>query len=589
MATVFPSLDSPAFVAAFDAVCDEIAALAALYDQRGVHRRDTDGVDTALAADVDAVLTATNDLYHRYETIEAYIYAFVSTEANNETAQARASTLRTRAVTLTQLDTRLQAWLGTMDATALTALSDQAREHAHTVRQAAIMARHQMGSAEEDLAAALDPSSGGAWEKLHNDVTAGLQVALTVHGEAQRLPMSKVRALAFDADPAVRRAAYAAEIAAWESVETPLAAALNGIKGQVAVLNGRRGWADSIASSLRQNGIDAPTLAAMHQAVVEVLPAFRRYLRAKARLLGHLQLPWSDLFAPVGEAPRRWSFAEARDYIVAEFDAYGPRLGGLARRAFDERWIDAEPRVGKIGGAYCMSLRRDESRIMANYDGAFDGVTTLAHELGHAYHNLCLAERTYLQRVTPMTLAETASIFCELLIEAAALARSQGAERLGALDTSLQGACQVVVDIHSRFLFEQHVFARRQERELSPAELSAAMLDAQAATYGDGLDQAARHPYMWAVKGHYYSTGVSYYNYPYTFGQLFGMGLFARHQVDANGTAAMFDDLLSSTGLADAVTLSARFGIDLHQPDFWRSSLDVLRGRIDEFAALSSV
>jgi pepF/M3 family oligoendopeptidase len=583
MTVVFPGLDSPAFEAAFDGVCDGITALAQEYDRRSVHRRSSPGVDDALAADVDAVLAATNEFYNRYETVEAYIYAFVTTEADNELAQARASTLRTRGVVLAQLWTRLQAWLGTMDAERLLALSAEARAHAYLVRQAAEMAAHQMSPAEEDLAAALDPSSGSGWEKLHNDVTASIVVPLTVRGDANMLPMSKVRALAFDADPAVRRSAYAGELAAWRTVEIPLAAALNGIKGQVSQLNERRAWSDSVAPSLRQNGIDAESLAAMHEAVVESFPDFRRYLWAKARCLGHERLPWWDLFAPVGDTPRRWAFGEARDHIVAEFRAFGGRLGDLARRAFAEAWIDAEPRVGKIGGAYCMSVRRDESRILANYDGAFDGVTTLAHELGHAYHNVCLADRTYLQRMTPMTLAETASIFCELLIEAAALTHSQGAERLAVLDASLQGACQVVVDIHSRFLFEQHVFERRRDRELSPAELSAAMVDAQRATYGDGLDPAALHPYMWAVKGHYYSTGVSYYNYPYTFGQLFGLGLYAHYLADPERFVALFDDLLSSTGLADAVALTARSGIDIRQPAFWRTSLAVIRSRIDEF------
>jgi pepF/M3 family oligoendopeptidase len=445
-----------------------------------------------------------------------------------------------------------------------------------------------MPEAEEDLAAALNPSSGAAWAKLHDDVTARLEVPITLRGEAKTMPMSGIRGLAHDPDPAVRRAAYAAELAAWKTVEIPLAAALNGIKGEVGALNARRGWADSVAPSLYQNGIDAATLAAMQQAVVESFPAFRRYLRAKARLLGSERLAWWDLFAPVGSATRRWRYDEAAEFIVDQFGRFAPRLAGLGRRAFDERWIDAEPRVGKIGGAYCMGLRRDESRILANYEGSFDSVTTLAHELGHAYHNVCLADRPWLQRITPMTLAETASISCEMLIEDAALTESTGEERLAILETSIQGACQVVVDIHSRFLFERHVFGQRAERELSPEEFKAAMLDAQAQTYGDGLDESARHPYMWAVKGHYYSTGISYYNYPYTFGQLFGLGLFARRQADPAGFVPAFDGLLASTGLADAATLTARFGIDIRTPDFWRASLEVIRRRIDEFEALAA-
>jgi oligoendopeptidase F len=234
-----------------------------------------------------------------------------------------------------------------------------------------------------------------------------------------------------------------------------------------------------------------------------------------------------------------------------------------------------------------MGVRAGESRILSNYESSFNSVSTLAHELGHAYHNLCLAERTFLQRIHPMTLAETASIFCETLIEEAALARADRDVQLALLESGLQGACQVIVDIHSRFLFEQHVFTMRPSRELSADEFKAAMLDAQRQTYGDGLDEAALHPYMWAVKGHYYSSGFSYYNYPYTFGLLFGLGLYARRDTDRAAFITAYDDLLSATGLADAATLAGRFGIDIRTPDFWRTSLDVVRARIDRFEALA--
>jgi pepF/M3 family oligoendopeptidase len=491
-------------------------------------------------------------------------------------------------VPLAQLAARLTAWLGGLDVDAAVAASATARAHEYMLRKAAIEAQHQMSEAEEDLAAALNPAGSAAWSRLHGDVSARLEVPITLRGEEQRLPMSAVRGLAHDPDPAVRRTAYEAELAAWKTVEVSLAAALNGVKGEAATLNARRRWEDSVAPTLVVNSIDAATLAAMQQAVVESFPDFRRYLRAKARLLGGERLLWWDLFAPVGASSRRWAYAEAVDFIVEHFGGYSPRLRGLARRAFDEDWIDAEPRVGKRDGAFCMTVRPGESRVLANYEHSYNSVSTLAHELGHAYHNVCLEERTSFQRMPPMTLAETASIFCETLIEEAALAQAEDDERLSILEAGLQGACQVVVDIHSRFIFEQHVFTRRVERELSPEEFKEAMLDAQRQTYGDGLDEATLHPYMWAVKGHYYIPGFAYYNYPYTFGQLFGLGLYAQRERDPQGFVAAYDELLASTGLADAATLARRFGIDIQAPDFWRASLDVLRRRIDQFEQLAS-
>jgi oligoendopeptidase F len=199
---------------------------------------------------------------------------------------------------------------------------------------------------------------------------------------------------------------------------------------------------------------------------------------------------------------------------------------------------------------------------------------------------MCLAPRTPLQRATPMTLAETASIFCETIVRQAALQRAAASERIEILEASLQGSCQIVVDIASRFLFESAVFERRQARELSVAELGALMLESQRQTYGDGLDAAALHPYMWAAKSHYYSPSRSFYNFPYMFGLLFGLGLYARYTADPEGFKAGYDALLSSTGLADAATLAARFDIDIRTPTFWRASLDIIRADIAQFEQL---
>jgi oligoendopeptidase F len=263
-------------------------------------------------------------------------------------------------------------------------------------------------------------------------------------------------------------------------------------------------------------------------------------------------------------------------------------LRALADRAFAERWVDAEARDGKRGGAFCLPVRGDESRVLMNFGGTIDSTSTLAHELGHAYHNTNLADRTPLQRQTPMALAETASIFCEtILLQAALGAADTDARRVALLDTDLTAATQVVVDIHSRFLFETAVCERRATRALSVAELNELMVESQLATYGDGLDPDALHPYMWAVKPHYY--GAAFYNWPYSFGLLFGLGLYARFREDPDRFRLGYDDLLSATGLGDAASLAARFGIDVRDEAFWTASLDVLRGRIDDFdTALTS-
>jgi pepF/M3 family oligoendopeptidase len=486
-------------------------------------------------------------------------------------------------VPLAPLGGRLDAWLASFGADALVGASTAAADHAHLVRRAEIGAAHQMSEAEEALAAQLDVTGGSAWAQLHGEVSSRLTAAV----DGRELPVTAVRNLAFDPDPGVRRRAYDAELAAWDTVAVTLAACMNGVKGQSRALNERRGWDDALAPVLHGNAVERPVLEAMQRAAVASFPDFRRYLGAKGRLLGHGDgaLPWWDLFAPVGDpGASAVSWDEATATVGEAFGSFAPSLRALAARAVSERWIDVGPRDGKRGGAFCMSVDGDESRVLLNFGGTIDGVSTLAHELGHAYHNTQLADRTMLQRRTPMALAETASIFCETLLFQHLLRGADADRRLVLLETDLQGACQVVVDIHSRFLFEQAVFERCGNRSLPVAELRALMTWAQGETYGEGLLASAGHPDMWAVKAHYY--GSSFYNWPYTFGLLFGVGLYARYVEDPDRFLVGYDDLLAATGLATAAALAARFDIDIADEGFWTASLDVLRLRIDEFVTL---
>jgi pepF/M3 family oligoendopeptidase len=586
MTPVYPGLQSPEFEQDFAQVIQDINELAELFDLHFIMEQPPLAVDTSVVRTFEMITERYNSVLDSTRTLSTYISCFVTTNSQDDLAQAKMSELQVFLVRLSQLGTRFTAWIGSLDVEALIAQSALARDHAYALQRAKREASHLMSPAEEALATALNESSGTAWTKLHGNLTSQLTTPLEMDGRTQELPMSVIRNLAFEADRDVRRRAYDAELAGWKRVALPLAAALNSIKGQVNLLAGRRGWESPLEASLFANSIDRQMLDAMLSAARASFPDFRRYLHAKAYALSLPRLAWFDLFAPVGENEKVWEFDEAANFVIEQFGTYSERLSQFAARAFREHWIDAEPRAGKRDGAYCTPLRGDESRVFANYKPAFGGMSTLAHELGHGYHNLNLAHRTMLQRNLPMTLAETASIFCETIIRHAALQRADRHEQIAILEASLQGSCQVVVDITSRFLFEQRVFERRSRREVSIDELNNLMLEAQRETYGDGLDESLLHPYMWAMKPHYYSVGRSFYNYPYMFGLLFGLGLYARYQQDPETFKRGYDDLLSSTGLADAATLAARFGIDLHTEEFWHSSLDIVRSDIEQFEKL---
>jgi pepF/M3 family oligoendopeptidase len=583
----FPAIDSPELDGAVAKILEKVGELEALFDANGI---GGEGGDAENAGPVlDDVLERLNRLLEELRVVRGYVYGHVAVDSRNEAAQARLSELLRERVRLTNLETRLTAWIGGLDLDSIVERSETARAHEFALRRAQIEARHLMSGPEEQLAAELDQSGATAWGRLHGDVTSQILVRLELDGREQELPMSEVRNLATNPNRDTRRGAFEAELAAWERNAVPLAGALNSIKGQVNTLAARRHWDSPLDAALFANAVDRDTLDAMFGAVREALPELHEYARAKARLLGLDRLAWYDLMAPVSDGGgRSWSFEEAREFILDQFGTYSDRLRDFADRAFSERWIDAEPRTGKRDGAFCMSVRGEESRILSNYSPSYFEVSTLAHELGHGYHQLAISERTIIQQDTPMTLAETASTFCETIVRYGALstAGESKSEQLQILEAFLETAFGVTVDILSRFLFEQSVFERRRQRALSVNEISELMLEAQEQTYGDAIDPDTRHQFAWAGKPHYYSS-YSFYNFPYTFGLLFGLGLYARYTDDPDEFRAGYDELLSSTGLADAATLAARFGIDTRAADFWRSSLDVVRADIETYKALA--
>lgn len=573
---LYPSLTSREFAAAQESIAAEIDRLVALYNEVQV------GADNHSPARVNDVLSDTNRVHKAYGTISAVVMATVATDSTDEVGQRAQSQLRTQGAKLGQLGARLAAWTGTVGAEAMTSQGGAAAEHDWPLRRLEVRATRQMDPVAEDLYAQVSTTGSQAWAQLYNDVTS----QLVVDCAGTSLPMPSLRALASHADPDQRRTAYEAELAAWPTAATTLAAAMNAIKGEADIINRRRGWPSALDASLYANSVDRRTFDAMQAAINDSLPDFRRWLRIKAGLHGYDGgLKFHDLFAPLPITENSVAWNEGTARVERAFAGYSPDLAALVRRAVDDRWIDVGPRPGKRGGAFCASVHDDRSLVLLNWSGSAEGVSTLAHELGHAYHNTRLAHRTPMQRQLPMALAETASIFCETLLVESGLQAATGAERLALLDGDLQGSTQVIVDIQSRLIFEGEVFARRPRASLTANDLCGLMADAQEQAYGDGLHPTIRHPYMWAAKPHYYSS--HFYNWPYAFGLLFGLGLYARYLDDPDRFLAGYDDLLSNVALAPAEALGQSFGLDLTGEAFWQSSLDSIRRRISDYEELT--
>lgn len=580
---LYTSFDSPECKQDWEELCDKIKAL----KQWAVENLQS--TDDAVVK-MEQYITHLTAILQKEYRLFSFAELTASVDAKNENALQLSERIQDQAVEKVEPEVLFQKWLGTLsNLDELISQSALLEEHRFFLQEIAEESKYMLSEKEEIILAKMKNTGSNAWTKLQEMLTSTLLVDITIDGEQKQLPLPIVRNMAYEKDAEVRKQAYEAELASYKKIEESSAAALNGIKGEVITISKLRGYESPLDKTLKDSRMDQETLDAMLTAMRESLPAFQRYFRKKAELLGHQNgLPFYDLFAPVGHADMRFTYEESRDFIVKHFASFSQKLSDYAAKAFDNRWIDAEIREGKRGGAFCDNLHVvKESRIMANFTGSYSDVSTLGHELGHGYHGDCLVDEAFLNSDYPMPIAETASILCETIIANAALKEASSEEAFSILENDISGAAQVIVDIYSRFLFESELFARRENGSLSVKELNEIMLQAQKDAYGDGLDQSVLHPYMWVCKPHYYSADYNYYNFPYAFGLLFAKGLYAEYLKRGETFIQQYDELLSVTGKKSVADVAAIMDVDVRSVDFWRNSLSLIEKDIETFISLA--
>lgn len=447
--------------------------------------------------------------------------------------------------------------------------------------------KHLLTEQEEILYSKLREVSSSSWSQVQNLLTAKLDVLY----EGKNITLPEVRNLAYDKDEKVRKAAYYAEIEASESIEEMVALALSNIKREVVIMSELRGYDNVIESTLISSNMSLETLTAMIDAMRDFRPYFANYLKAKANYLGHKNgLPFYDLFAPVGSLKKTYTYEEAQTVIVEAFGSYSSKLSGFASKAFTLNWLDPFPKRGKSGGAFCSNQPQlKQSRILSNFTGSLSDVSTLAHELGHGYHGEIISDNTPLNWSYPMPLAETASIFCETIVTNHLLSElTDDEERLSVLEIALQGDTQVIIDILSRYIFETEII-KLADGPISKDQMKSIMISAQKEAYQDGLDPNILHPFMWLNKGHYYSSGLNFYNFPYAFGLLFGKGLYAIYLEDKEAFIKNYDNLLALTTKATVEDVAKSMNIDVTKKAFWINSLKIIKKDIDEVIRLLNI
>lgn len=457
--------------------------------------------------------------------------------------------------------------------------------YAYLLRNMAEDNRHLLSGDVEEALAKMDISGGAAWSSLQGYLTSSVEADLG----GKKLTLSEVRNLAYSPSKEERKAAYEAELACYDKIKDSVAYALNSIKMQDISECELRGFASPLAKTLYYARMKEETLNALLEAMTEYMPQFWRYLRLKAEKLGYADgLPWYELFAPLGKSTKRYTTEEARDYLITVFSSFSPDMAEMMKRAFAEDWIDFYPRNGKVGGAFCEALNsKKEFRVLTNFSGSFSDLVTLAHELGHGYHDFMVHDNEPLNMEYSMPVAETASTFNENVITGYAIDHTgDEEEKLALIESQLSDTAQIMCDIYSRFLFESEVVERRRDSFLFADELNEIMLDAQKKAYGNGLDENCLHPYMWVCKSHYYSADLGFYNYPYAFGGLFARGLYAKYKKEGSAFVENYKKMLKNTPVMSVEDVAKICGIDLTDKEFWMMSLHSYDAEIDEFERL---
>lgn len=451
---------------------------------------------------------------------------------------------------------------------------------------------HQMERKEESIANDLQRFGGDAWSKLHEQIISNL-----VDKETGKT-FNQLRNDAYSPDRNIRKESYYKEIALLEQNQIAISSALNNIKGATISLNKKRNWGDgfegAINRSLFSSRLSRKSLDALISAIEDSIPMWQEYLFEKAKALNlkdekgnSEKCSFYDIFAPLitesSDKEKDWTYQEAKEFIINKFSEFSSHMGDFVKTAFEENWVDAEIRKGKVGGAFCIDFPLQKvSRVLTNFSGTTSDILTLAHELGHAYHHFCIKDLDYNLCSYPMTLAETASIFAETMVTNSMLKTANLSEKINLLEMHLSDSCQTLLDILSRFYFEKSVFEERENKELVAEDFCRLMNDAQNKTYGNSLTET-KHPYLWAVKTHYYSPSLDFYNFPYAFGQLFALGLYSQYKESPKEFPSQYQELLKNTGSMTCEEVCKLAGFDITTKDFWLSGIKELKLEFEEW------
>ncbi len=541
-------------------------------------------LDDSNQRDWEDVFLKYEDIQKRFSHLSSYVGCLSSCDSNNESYLREEADLSVIGAELSKLKIVMHRAIKGVpeDVFSSFAVRDGFKGAVYYINRLREESRLRMNPEKETLATDLGVDGIKAWGRLYDTITGKLEFQIEFpDGSRKRLPISLRRSLMDSPDRRIRKAAFEGGNAAWKGIEDVAASALNAISGTRLTLNRYRGVNHFLDVALFQSAITRKTLDAMMEAILSEKEVPRKILELKAKTLGTDGVSWFDLGAPLSfPEQENISWDKCKTLVYSSFNNAFSGLGEFVDMVFNKNWIEWEPRSGKRPGGFCTgSMLTNESRIFMTFNGSLGDVLTLAHELGHAFHSHAMKDLRPFARMYPMTLAESASTFGELVLTNALLedpSISDGQKAL-MLDTEINHGAIYLMDIPVRHEFEKCLYEERRQGELTVSQLKNLMVETQRKVFGDLLEEGGEDPYFWASKLHFYITDITFYNFPYTFGYLLSRGLYSMFRKEGSKFIKWYEEFLRSSGSDDAMNVASRFiGCDLESPDFWVDAIQNL-------------
>ncbi|MED4130243.1 M3 family oligoendopeptidase [Shouchella miscanthi] len=539
---------------------------------------------------VEELVQAIETISPRLWQTAAFVSCLAAQDVKDKQALLLAENVQEQKVKAQKLYLSLEEELRSMSDDAFNRLltNEQVKPSAYLLKKTRSHALDKMNTEKEELATKLAKDGYHAWGSVYNEAVGRMVIPFEEDGETKMLSAGQLHNRLGSTDRQVRERASEAALHAWEEQAPLFTQTLNRLAGFRLKLYEERGWENVLKEPLELNGMTEDTLNTMWATITKNKPEFYAYMDKKATLLGVDQLSIHDVGAPLpleDASKNTIPYEEACHLIIKHFNRFSPKMAEFAEMALREGWVEAENRSGKRPGGFCTNFPMNkETRIFMTYDGSMSNVATLAHELGHAYHSWCLKDNdVQSQKQYPMSIAETASTFAEMIVADALVDEAESSDvKKMLLENKLSRSLAFFMNIHSRFLFETRFYEERKNGMVPTERLNELMVDAQKEAYGDKL--SSYDPYFWASKLHFHITGQPFYNFPYTFGYLFSMGIYARALKSETSFESAYISLLQDSGSMTVEALAEKhLNVDLTKPDFWQEAIDVVLEDIRKF------